>query len=146
MPDKLTTSGVSAVVHVASVTTFDPDPVKVITPAIAGALNAIRAAYAESSVKRFVLTSSSAAALLPPPDVPGIVVTEETWNNDAVKLAWGPPLSPPQHAGINYAASKTQSEQKIWKFHEENKDKRPDLVVNTGTFRLGGKQTGAHHK
>ncbi|UPK96710.1 hypothetical protein LCI18_007645 [Fusarium solani-melongenae] len=80
--------GVSAVAHVASVTTFDPDPNKVIPTVIAGAVNALKAAFAEPSVKRFVYTSSSTAALLPKPNVPGIVVTEGTWNDEAVKLAW----------------------------------------------------------
>jgi nucleoside-diphosphate-sugar epimerase len=148
MSHLLTTSGVSAVIHVASVTNFDPDPLNVIPPAISGALAAIRAAYAEPSVKRFVLTSSSTAAFLPTPNAPGIVVTENTWNDVAVKLAWGGlPLSVPEQAGITYAASKTQSEQEVWKFHNENQEKRPDLVVNTGKFRFGGSNlVGTNHE
>ncbi|KZL73957.1 aldehyde reductase [Colletotrichum tofieldiae] len=123
--------GVSAVIHVASVMSFDPDPSKVIPPVVSGAVNAIRAAYAELSVKRFVFTSSSTAALSPEPNVPGIIVTESTWNKKALQLAWAAAANTPERAVINYAASKTQSEKEIWKFHDENKHKRLDLVVNT---------------
>ncbi|GKT75575.1 aldehyde reductase [Colletotrichum tofieldiae] len=126
--------GVSAVIHVASVMSFDPDPSKVIPPVVSGAVNAIRAAYAELSVKRFVFTSSSTAALSPEPNVPGIIVTESTWNKKALQLAWAAAANTPERAVINYAASKTQSEKEIWKFHDENKHKRLDLVVNTEHF------------
>ena len=81
--------GVSAIVHTASVMTFDYDPNTVIPPAIAGALNALKAAYAQSSVKRFVLTSSSTAAYLPDSgtdDAARIDITTETWNEDAIRL------------------------------------------------------------
>ncbi|GKT83256.1 aldehyde reductase [Colletotrichum tofieldiae] len=98
------------------------------------AVNAIRAAYAELSVKRFVFTSSSTAALSPEPNVPGIIVTESTWNKKALQLAWAAAANTPERAVINYAASKTQSEKEIWKFHDENKHKRLDLVVNTEHF------------
>ncbi|KAM5387043.1 hypothetical protein ACJZ2D_000336 [Fusarium nematophilum] len=123
--------GVSAVAHVASVMTFDPDPNKVIPTVIAGAVNVLKAAYAEPSVKRFVYTSSSTAALLPKPNVPGIVVTEDTWNDEAVKLAWSSTAYSAEQANLTYAASKTQAEQEVWKFYKENKNKRPDLVVNS---------------
>jgi nucleoside-diphosphate-sugar epimerase len=112
--------------------TFDPDPNKVIPTVIAGAVNALKAAFAEPSVKRFVYTSSSTAALLPKPNVPGIVVTENTWNDEAVKLAWSFTAYSAEQANLTYAASKTQAEQEVWKFYNENKHKRPDLVVNTG--------------
>ncbi|KAL6355759.1 hypothetical protein LRP88_09342 [Fusarium phalaenopsidis] len=123
--------GVSAVAHVASVMTFDPDPNKVVPTVIAGAVNVLKAAFAEPSVKRFVYTSSSTAALLPKPNVPGIVVTENTWNDEAVKLAWSSTTYSAEQANLTYAASKTQAEQEVWKFYNENKHKRPDLVVNT---------------
>lgn len=112
--------------------TFDPDPNKVIPTVIAGAVNVLKAAFAEPSVKRFVYTSSSTAALLPKPNVPGIVVTENTWNDEAVKLAWSSTSYSAEQANLTYAASKTQAEQEVWKFYRENKDKRPDLVVNSG--------------
>jgi len=37
---------------------------------------------------------------------------------------------------IVYEASKAESEQAIWKFHKENRSKRPDLVVNAGMVKL----------
>ncbi|KAH6974425.1 hypothetical protein BKA56DRAFT_634334 [Ilyonectria sp. MPI-CAGE-AT-0026] len=123
--------GVSVVAHTASVMSLDADPNKVIPDAIAGAINALKCAYGESSVKRFVLTSSSAAAVSSKADQPGITVTEDTWNETAVKEAWAEPPYGPERAGAVYAASKTQAEQEVWKFHKENHEKRPDLVVNT---------------
>ncbi|KAL6401217.1 hypothetical protein AUP68_16946 [Ilyonectria robusta] len=111
--------------------TFDPDPNRVIPTVIAGAVNALKAAFAEPSVKRFVYTSSSTAAMLPKLNVPGIVVTENTWNDEAVKLAWSSTTYSAEQASLTYAASKTQAEQEVWKFYNENKHKRPDLVVNT---------------
>lgn len=129
-------TGVSAVVHTTSIMTMDSDPNKVIPGSIAGALNAMKAAYAEPSVKRFVYTSSSAAAYTH--DQPPKTITKDTWNEEAVKKAWAP--QDPGSWGLQavYPASKTQSEQEVWKYHKENKDKRPDIVVNTGmgAFKL----------
>ncbi|OAA66939.1 NAD dependent epimerase/dehydratase [Niveomyces insectorum RCEF 264] len=125
--------GVAAVVHVASVMSFDPDPNKVIPTAVAGAVTALKAAYAEPSVKRFVLTSSSSATLPAGKEAyaEGRVITEKTWSEDAVALAWAPPPYTPDRSSAVYSASKVEAEQAVWKYHEENKAKRPDLVVNT---------------
>ena len=126
--------GVSAIVHTASVMTFDYDPNTVIPPAIAGALNPLKAAYAQSSVKRFVLTSSSTAAYLPDSgtdDAARIDITTETWNEDAIRRAWADPPYSPERAPFVYAASKAQAEQRVWEFHRENRHRRPDLTVNT---------------
>lgn len=112
--------------------TQDYDPNNVVTAAIGGAVNALKAAYSEPSVKRFIFTSSSSAVVISLRGVPGVTITEDTWNEEAVKLAWeGPPYNP-ERGFITYAASKTQAEQEVWKFHRENSHKRPDLVVNTG--------------
>jgi NAD(P)-dependent dehydrogenase (short-subunit alcohol dehydrogenase family) len=124
--------GVDAVAHSAGVMSFDHDPNKVIPITIAGAVNALKSAYAEPSVKRFVLTSSSAAALSANTPA-GSVITVETWNEQAVKDAWADPPYTPERASTVYFASKTQSEQAVWKFHKENRAKRPDLVVNAGS-------------
>ncbi len=107
---------------------------KIIPITIAGAMNALKAAYAELSVKRFVLTSSSAAAVGVLDD--GITVKEDTWNEKAVKRAWADPSYEPTRPLLNYEASKTQAEQAIWKYHKENRSKRPDLVVNTGKSKF----------
>ena len=111
---------------------FDSNPNKVIPITIAGAVNALKSAYAEPSVKRFVLTSSASAALNANPPA-GLVITEGTWNEQAVKDAWADPPYTPERAPTVYYASKTQSEQAVWKFHKENRAKRPDLVVNAGS-------------
>lgn len=103
-----------------------------IPQAIAFAENALKSAYKEASVKRFVLTSSSSACYLADPSVPGIKVTADTWNETALKAAWADPPYTPERGGPVYAASKTESEQAVWKYHKENRNKRPDLVVNTG--------------
>ena len=84
-------------------------------------------------MKRFVFTSSSAAAVSSTIGAPGIKVTEETWNEDAVKEAWAEPPYTPERAAPVYSASKTQAEQEVWKYHTEHQNERPDLVVNTGT-------------
>lgn len=54
---------IDVIIHVASDTTFDDDPEKVIDGVVHGIQAFLGAANNEKSVKRFVLTSSSAAAL-----------------------------------------------------------------------------------
>ncbi|KAF3001670.1 hypothetical protein E8E14_006661 [Neopestalotiopsis sp. 37M] len=123
--------GVSAVIHVASIMTFDPDPQKVIPQTVAGAMNALEAAYAEPSVRRFVLTSSSTAAILSP-NPAGTKVHAGTWNEKAVRAAGTDTTLPMQEqALLAYSAAKTRAEQMIWNFHEKNQERRPDLAVNT---------------
>lgn len=114
--------------------TFDPDPNRVIPLVIAGAVNALKSAYASPDVKRFVFTSSSAAAVASSPDIPAVTVTEDTWNEHVVKMAWADPPYEPERGGFVYAASKTQGEQAIWEYVRENASRRPDLVVTTGRF------------
>lgn len=111
---------------------LDHDPNNVIPPTIAGAVNALKAAYAEPSVKRFVLTSSSTAVVSIAKGRAGITASETTWNEESVKAAWAPPPYTPERAWEVYGASKTQAEQEVWKYHEEHRRERPDLVVNTG--------------
>ncbi|KJZ74984.1 hypothetical protein HIM_05470 [Hirsutella minnesotensis 3608] len=122
--------GVSAVVHVASNLSFSPDPNQVIPESVAGAVNALKAAYSEPSVKRFVLTSTKDSAAPPAEVEQSPTIDHDSWNDMIVTLAWAPPPYTPERGGIVYAASKVEQERGIWKFHEENKDKRPDLVVN----------------
>lgn len=121
----------SAVVHVASNVTFHPDPNKVIPAKVDGALNALRAANMEPSVKRYVLTSSSFAAHLPKPNKKG-VVTKDTWNDESVKIAQQDPPYLPGRASHNYAASKALAEREVWKFYRENETRRLGLIANTG--------------
>ena len=119
--------GVSAVVHTASVLSFDKDPNTVIPATIAGTMAALKAAASEKGVKRFVYTSSSVAATLPKPGQ-RFHIDCNTWNEESVKAAWAPPPYEDARAWQTYGASKTESEQAIWKFV---KDVKPELVVNT---------------
>ncbi|KAH6695063.1 hypothetical protein F5X68DRAFT_227062 [Plectosphaerella plurivora] len=121
--------GVSIFVHTAAFMIFNNDPEKVIPITVKGAVNAVNAAYAEPSVKRFVLTSSASASLgfLDGP----MTVTEETWNDKAVEKAWSGPPYEPYRPIIVYEASNVQSERAVWKFHVDNRASRPDLDVNT---------------
>ncbi|KAF4455211.1 Aldehyde reductase [Fusarium albosuccineum] len=123
--------GASVFVHTTSVVSFDPNPHNVIPTAIDGAVKALKAAYSETSVKRFVFTSSSTAAVSATPGKPGIIVAEDTWNEDAIKEAWKEPPYGPDRVWSVYAASKAQSEQEVWRFHNEHRHRRPDIVVNS---------------
>ncbi|KAI0467425.1 hypothetical protein F4859DRAFT_243157 [Xylaria cf. heliscus] len=123
--------GVSAMVHTASIMTLAHDPNEVIPGAVEYALNALKAAYAEPRITRFVFCSSSTAAVLSVAGRPGIVVTEATFNEDAVRDAWAPPPYTPERSQAVYSASKTLAEQAIWKYYRENAHRRPDMVVNT---------------
>ena len=118
--------GVSGVVHVASVLSFDADPNKVIPQVVAGAVNALEAAAKQPSVKRFVYTSSSTAITAPKPNEK-FEVSIEDWNTEDVEAAWKPPPYEPTRNWAVYGASKTQAEQAVWKFAKE---KKPDFVVN----------------
>lgn len=140
--------GVDVVLLVASDTTFQDDPKIVVDGVVAGTLNFLRAAAQEPSVKRFVLTSSSSAALTP---IPGekLVATTESWNDEAVDVAWnkkGQKIGPNAYEFIVYAASKTTGEQEFWKFVKE---KKPHFVANavlpnfnTGRIVTNGGVTG----
>ncbi|KAK1980913.1 NAD dependent epimerase/dehydratase [Colletotrichum cereale] len=125
--------GTSAFIHVAAVVQLEPNPYKVIPIAVAGSLNALKAAYAEPGVKRFVLTSSSAAALPAGPEAykQPHVITHDSWSADAVELAQAPPPYTPDRGLIAYSASKVESEKAIWDYHKEHRHGRPELVVNS---------------
>ena len=118
--------GVDAVIHVASDTTFDPNPNNVVKPTVAGVLSILRSAAKSPSVKRFVLTSSSAAVLLPKQNKE-FSVTADDWNQEAIDIAWAPPPYNPDRAFPVYAASKTEGEKALWKFVKEEK---PQFVAN----------------
>ncbi|KAF7175191.1 hypothetical protein CNMCM7691_006595 [Aspergillus felis] len=118
--------GVSAVVHTATIFSLDPNPHNVIPGTISGTVNALEAAAQEPSVKRFVLTSSSTAALIPKPNN-AVKVTTDTWNDEAVELAYRDPPYEPERVLPVYAASKTLSEKEAWKFMDE---KKPGFTLN----------------
>lgn len=122
--------GVDSIIHVASDTTFSEDADHVIGSVVAGTLNFLRAAAAEPRVKRFTLTSSYVAALLPRPGVEGVVVTSDSWADEAVdaaRNAKGQAVGPNPYPYVVYGASKVEGEKALWRFAEEEK---PSFVVN----------------
>lgn len=58
-------------------------------------------------------------------------VTQESWFNEAVELAWAPPPYAPQRALYAYAASKVQAEKGLLEFV---RSERPGFVLNTGMY------------
>lgn len=127
--------GCAAVIHVASDTTFSPDPHKVIKPTVDGVLSILRSAAKTPSVKRFVLTSSSAAVLIPKHNKE-FSVSADDWNQEAVDIANAPPPYESDRAFAVYAASKTEGERAMWKFV---KDEKPGFIANAvlPNFNMG---------
>ncbi|ETI21034.1 hypothetical protein G647_07377 [Cladophialophora carrionii CBS 160.54] len=121
--------GVSAIAHVASVVSFDPDPNNVIPQTVRGAVSILEAALKETSVRAFVYTSSIVAAAIPQPGV-DTHVKSDTWNDTALQMAWAPPPYGANRArgSIVYMASKVEAEKAVWKFAVE---KNPHFTVNT---------------
>lgn len=104
-----------------------------IATVVASTLNAVKAADRESSVKRFVLTSSLSAVVFPKPDN-HIVITQDSWNEESVRLVENFPagVSELRKGFLVYMASKVKGEQALWRWVKENP--ASDLVVNTGEF------------
>ena len=118
--------GVDGVIHTSSPTDMNPDPNKVIPPLVKHIEELLEACTKVSSIKRFVYTSSSTAATLPTPGRPGHL-DKNSWNDDAVEMAWQEPHSPEKGYPV-YGASKTEAERALWKFCRERK---PKFVVNS---------------
>jgi len=124
--------GVDAVIHVATMG-FDPDPSKVIPPTVAATTSILRAAasFEGSTVRRFVFTSSvvAAAMLIPSKENTSgtIQVTQDSWNDAALDMAWAPPPYGPERVTAVYMASKVAAEREVWRFVS---DERPPFVVN----------------
>ena len=90
-------------------------------------MNAALAADKEASVTRLVVTSSEVAIANPVSDA-DTVYSMNNWNEESVEAAWQPPPYEPERAWVVYAASKTQSEQKLWEYYKE---KKPGFALNT---------------
>lgn len=118
--------GVSGVAHVATITSFDPDPNNVIPQTVEGVLSLLRAAAAQPSVRRVVYTSTAAAAVMPMPGVEG-QIRRDSWNDAAVQAAWAPPPYEGSRALVTYIASKVEAEKAVWKFAKEQ---NPGFMVN----------------
>ncbi|KAK1450474.1 hypothetical protein CMEL01_07810 [Colletotrichum melonis] len=119
--------GVSGIIHLATITSLDPDPRKVIPGTVDGALSVLKAAAEEPSVKEVVYTSSFVALILPwAGDTTH--VTQHTWNEAAVEAAWAPPPYEASRSMSTYAASKVTAEKAVWNFVSE---KQPHYNVNS---------------
>lgn len=86
----------------------------------------LKSAAKESSVVRFVYTSSSSAATHPIPNTE-FTIDSSTWCVDDIKAAWAPPPYTEERAWAVYGASKAQAEQALWQFMEEE---TPHFVAN----------------
>lgn len=119
--------GIAAIVHVASVVTFAPDPHEVVPRTVKGATSILEAALQAPSVRSFVYTSSIVAAT---PVRAGNTthVGHDTWNEEAERLAWAPPPYEPSRGGAVYAASKAAAERAVWDFVAT---RRPPFRVST---------------
>ncbi|CAI7598102.1 hypothetical protein PCG10_009129 [Penicillium crustosum] len=120
--------GVSGVAHVASDVTFGPNPEEVVPWVLRATHNVLEAASRHSDIRRVVMTSSAVAALFPPTNKEGIVVREDTWNDEAIKQAYNPDAPDYMKGMFVYAASKTEGEKAAWKWMEKNK---PGFQFNT---------------
>ncbi|UPX17591.1 uncharacterized protein EKO05_0007935 [Ascochyta rabiei] len=120
-------AGCEGVAHVASDLSFSPDPNVVINGCVAGLKSILQQARSETSVKRFVYTSSSNAATRP---LIGEVrhVDSGSWNDDILQEAWAPPPYTSDRAYAVYAASKVACERAAWDFMRSHE---PDFTLNT---------------
>ncbi|KAH8679542.1 hypothetical protein BGZ60DRAFT_467685 [Tricladium varicosporioides] len=122
--------GVSAIAHLATVLTFDPNPENVIPQTVSGVTSVLTAAAKEPSVREVVVTSSIVASIMPvgtKDHRPDTVVDRNTWNESAVQAAWAPPPYEPSRPMMTYAASKIAAEKEVWRFMNEIK---PQFTIN----------------
>jgi nucleoside-diphosphate-sugar epimerase len=80
----------SAVIHSASVISFDKDPNKVIPITAARVTTVLKAAAKEKSVKRFGYMLPSVTATFPQPGIK-FHIDSSTWNEESVKASSGTP-------------------------------------------------------
>ncbi|KAJ5431746.1 NAD-dependent epimerase/dehydratase [Penicillium cf. griseofulvum] len=128
--------GVSGVAHVASDVSFSSNLEEVVPWVLRAVHNVLDAASRHCDIQRVVMTSSSIAVLFPEPNKEGIVVREDSWNDEAIKQAYNPEAPEHMKGMICYAASKTEGEKAAWRWMEKNK---PDFQFNTvlPDFTLG---------
>lgn len=119
--------GVEVVVHLATDTTWDPDPNKVVPRTVAAITNLLDDAVKEPSIKQFVYTSSMGSAITPYHDV-AFHCDQNSWNDEALERAWAPPPYTAERGMYTYMASKAEAEKTFWKFIKEQK---PSFVANS---------------
>ncbi|GES57883.1 NAD dependent epimerase/dehydratase [Aspergillus terreus] len=119
---------VDGVVHLASDLTFSTDPEAVIPWVVQATVGILEEAAKRSSVKRVVLVSSSSATYMLNPAPEGRTIHADTWNEEAVRLAWDEQTPLDKKGMAVYAASKTEGERQSWKWVQEH---RHSFVFNT---------------
>lgn len=121
--------GIDGVIHVATIIPSSTllNPEDVIPTVVQGAINALKAAQKEPTVKRFVFTSSCITQAIPLPGPP-VSIDANTWNEAVVDAAYAPPPYTDSQSLFVYAASKVLSEKAVWKFVQDHK---PRFTVNT---------------
>lgn len=115
--------GVSILAHTASPFHYDINDVEkdMLIPALQGTREALRAAQAESSVERVVLTSSFAAVLDFTKLGPDTTFTHKDWNPATYDEA--KKMDPKKDQAQIYCASKKVAEEEAWKIAKEDKTK-----------------------
>lgn len=120
--------GVSGIVDAAGAQSFVvPDIDRAIKSETSIHTGLLEAAKKEPSVKSFVLTSS-AWAVWTPDASKKIKLTESTWNEEGVKLAYDTEVPPREKLLAPLMAVKTRMEQGIWAWIEKEK---PTFRFNT---------------
>ncbi|USW53393.1 Putative NAD-dependent epimerase/dehydratase, maoC-like dehydratase domain, Hydrophobin superfamily [Septoria linicola] len=122
-------AGVAGVMHVASDMSFGSDPKVVVGGAVAGVVNALRAAAKTPSVKRVVYTSSSIATTRATSNKKFHIDTS-SWNDADADLVKDPNANrnDPYWPSNVYGASKVESERAGWAFVKEH---QPQFTFNT---------------
>jgi nucleoside-diphosphate-sugar epimerase len=103
--------GVSAVAHLATISTMDADPNKSVPQTVTGVRTLLEAAAKELSVKEVVYTGSIMAATMPLM-TNDFTVGRDTWNDMAVAAAWAPPAYDPSRMMMVYGASRSRLRRK----------------------------------
>ncbi|KAM0543956.1 hypothetical protein ACHAPJ_012051 [Fusarium lateritium] len=112
--------GTSAVIHLAMIGESSPDPNVAFPSTIEAALTVCRSAAKEPSVKRFVLASGFWSAIWPKPGDTS-TITEDTWNDDLVKVAQAPPPYDLSRMLAVYLGARVEAEKAVWKYAADNK-------------------------
>ena len=118
-------AGIVSVAGLANLTIKDVDAA--VKDNLEGYFNLFRAAKAESTVKAMVFTSTVWAAWTPKANTPAIV-TEDTYNEEAVRVAADPTIEPAEKGIAPFMAAKVKVEKACWDWITEEK---PSFTFNS---------------
>ncbi|SCV39390.1 related to NADPH-dependent aldehyde reductase [Fusarium fujikuroi] len=110
--------GVSAIIHLANIGDYTPDPSVGFASAIEAALTVCRSATKEASVKRFVVAAGLWSSVWPKPGETK-TVGQDTWNDDLVKVAQAPPPYELSRILPVYLGARVEAEKAVWKFAKD---------------------------